>query len=473
MAIPSTIRKPGQFHEIDLVSGAVGLTPLANRVLLLGEFLGSGSATADEFVQIFDENQVDLLFGQGSVAALMCRKALETGRRIGVQPEIFCSGVADPGGAAATRTITVTPAAAAAAADIVFRVAGRTLRAGISLGDDEQAVAQAIVDVIKANLANLPVTAARVLGVVTLTAVNTGVNGNDIKVTIEDVGLSGLAIVAANAIVGVGVVDNTVALDNSLSLYFETKAISNHALADIPILQAHLDLAWAPAAKRWNFIQVGETGTLATGNTFATTADDERIQVVTYEDSPSLPSEIAAAQAVAISSQAQPNFNWDGFELPIFIPPDASVYIDSEIEAALAAGATPYAPNDQRTATTIVRLVTTKSTEGGNPFENAKDLSTIRGLVTVIRQLDITFSQQFKAQNKSQQVIKRMRSVAYGVLKLFEAEPNPVVQNVDALFPQLLTLADPNVATRALVTVPESIIPNLHQIVFNHVLFVE
>jgi len=48
-----------------------------------------------------------------------------------------------------------------------------------------------------------------------------------------------------------------------------------------------------------------------------------------------------------------------------------------------------------------------------------------------------------------------------------------VVQNVDDHFPELIVETDTVVATRAVISVPESIIPNLHQIVFKHVLYVE
>ncbi len=471
MAIPSTIRKPGQFHEIDLVSGAGGLTPLPNPVLLIGTKLAGGSAANDEFVEVNDEAQGDLLFGAGSEIAVMVRKAFETGKRIGAMPVLFGAGLADPVGTAALFTLTVTGGPAAEAADIVFRIAGRTIRAGVSAGDTDTEIAAAIVLAIDEVVGLLPVTAASALGVATLTTKYTGVGGNDIVVTVDDVGLSGVAIAVAPSVPGVGITDPTVALDNSLAQYFEGKVIANHLAADVAILEAHQDEAWAPAAKRWNHAYLAETGTLATANVLSTTSDDERIQVITYEDSPAMPGEIAAAVAVAVSSQEQANFNWDFFDLPLALPPDASVYTDTEIESALAAGSTPLAPNDAGDTTQIVRLITTKTTEGGSPFENAKDLATIRGLVRVIRQLDVTFSQQFKAQNKSALVLKRMRSVAYNILKLFE--DIGVTQNVDALFPQLLVSTDPAVATRALVNVPESIIPNLHQIVFTHVLFVE
>lgn len=471
MAIPSTTRKPGQFHEFDLVTGAGGLTPLPNPVLLIGTMGAGGSATANEFVEVNDEAEGDLLFDAGFETALMVRKAFETGKRIGIMPRLFATGLADPAGTAALFTMTVTGGPAAQAADIVFRIAGRTIRAGISAGDSDTEVAEAIVAAIDEVVGLLPVTAANVLGVVTLTTRWTGVTGNDIVVTVDALGLSGLAIAVVATVPGVGVTDPTVALDNSLAQYFESKVIANHLAADVAILEAHQAEAWAAAAKRWNHAFLAETGTLATANTLATTSDDERIQVISYEDSPALPSEIAAAVAVAVSSQEQANFNWDSFEIPIALPPDASVYTDTEIESALAAGSTPLAPNDARDITVIIRLITTKTTEGGNPFENAKDLSTIRGLVAVVRQLDITYAQQFAAANKSEQVIKRQRSVGYRLLKLFEDDG--VLQNVDALFPQLIFKGDPGVPTRVLGNVPESVIQNLHQTVFTHVLFVE
>ena len=467
--IPSTTRKPGEFHQFDLLSGAQGLTPLANRILLIGEMLSTGTATADEANQIFDENQADDLFGQGTPAALMCRKALEVGRALGFQPEIWAAGIAE-GTTAATQTLTVT-GTAAAAGDIEFRIAGRTLRTGVSADDVQNDIAAAIKDTIDENLANLPITASVATNVVTLTYTTKGINGEDLIVTVEDVGLTAVSVAVAAGVTGVGAVDPATALANSLARFYEAVAISNHATADITALGTHLASAWAPAAKRWRFAIVGENGTLSAANTLSAAADSERIVVVGYEESPSLPCEIAAAVACGISAREQPNYNWDYEELPLFTPPDSAVFTDTEIETLLAAGTTPLAPNDARDGTEIVRLITTKTTEGGNPYELAKDLATMRGLVYTTRQLDATFSQQFRGKNKSEQVLKRMRSTAYRVLKALE--DLEVVQNVDSHFPELIVETDAVVATRAVISVPESIIPNLHQIVFKHVLYVE
>ena len=107
-SLPSTVRRPGRFHEFDLTSSAQALTPLPNRVLLVGMFGASATAVVNEFLQITDELTSDGLFEEGSELALMVRKALETGRKIGFQPEIWASPIAEPGGGtAATYTITL------------------------------------------------------------------------------------------------------------------------------------------------------------------------------------------------------------------------------------------------------------------------------------------------------------------------------------------------------------------------------
>jgi phage tail sheath gpL-like len=470
-SLPSTVRRPGQFHEFDLTSSANGLTPLDNRVLLVGVMGATGTAVADDFNEIFDELQADTLFEQGSELALMIRKALQEARALGFAPSIWASGLADPAGAAKTTTITIAAGTSNVSADIAFSVAGRRYLAGVTAGDDQDAVALAIKAALDADLANLPVTAAVVTNVVTLTVNYTGVNGNALKTTIDDVGLTGLTITPADAVAGTGAALIATALSNSLAKFFETVAIANNLAADVAVLDTHLDIAWGGDEKRWIFPVMANNGTLSTANTVSNTANDERIVNVTYEDSPEMNGNTAAAIAVHISARELANYNWDGQETTIAPPPDASVYTSTEIESALQAGSTPLRPNDQRTKTEIVRLITTKTLEGANPFERAKDLATMRGLVFTTRQLDAAFGIQFKAVNKSAQVIKRMRSVAYNTLKALETLG--VTQNVDALFPQLLVESDGIVATRANVSTPESIIPNLHQIAFVHVLFVE
>lgn len=469
--IPTNIRRPGNFHQLDTTSSSQGLQPLDNRVLLNGIMNSAGAtAVADDFVQIIDEAQADGLFGIGSEVALMCRHSLTVGRRIGFQPEIWAAPLAEPAaGTAAIHQIEVAAGVAAVAADIVFRIGPTLFRASISKGDDQDAVALAIKEVVETKLRHVPVTPT-INGVadniVDLTQNYKGENGNDLKVIIDSVGLSGLDITSSVDTAGVGVADPTAALDNSMAKFFETVALGNHKADDITLLKAHLDEAWGPDEKRWRLAFLGENGTLATCNALTAAANDYRICAGTYEDSPSWPGLIAAEKATMVSAREKPNYNWDGHEMLLAAPPDASVYSKPEQEVALAGGSTPIVPNDARDGSLCVRLITTDST-----LENLKDVATIRGFLYVIRQIDIAWEAKFSALNKSDKVIRRMRSVALEVL--IELERREIVQNVEALFPQLIVEPDPDVATRAVASIPESIVPNLHQSVIKHVLYVE
>jgi phage tail sheath gpL-like len=471
--IPSTVRRPGNFHIQDLTSSAQALTPLPNRVLLIGTMNPTGaSAVADAFVQINSEADADGFFGIGSELALMCRKALAVGRSIGFQPEIWASPIAEAaGGTQCLNTITVTAGSAAVAGDIVFQIGEKLFRAGVSAGDDQDAVAAAIKLAVDTALETVPVAPSVVTNVVTLTNHAKSINGSDLKVLILDVGLTGLVITPAQSVAGVGSPDHAGALSASLAKFFESIVLANHAAGDVTALKTHLDLAWAPSEKRWAFGFIGENGTLGTANALAIAANDERVCFGTYEDSPSMPGLIATEMATMVGARELANYNWDHHESLLAVPPDASAYTAAELGVALAAGTTPFVPNDARDGSELVRLITSKTTEGGNPFERVKDLATMRGLVYTTRQLDTAFSQKFKAVNKSAQVLKRMRSVAFEVLDALE--DLGVTQNVDELFPQLIVESDPLVPTRAVVSIPESIIPNLHQIVLKAVLFTE
>ena len=84
--------------------------------------------------------------------------------------------------------------------------------------------------------------------------------------------------------------------------------------------------------------------------------------------------------------------------------------------------------------------------------------------------------QDFYNARRRQVVAAKPNEAHKALAELEKKHPGQVLtitQNVDALFPQLLVATDPAVPTRALIHVPESIIPNLHQIAFTHVLFVE
>lgn len=470
--VPSTVRRPGNFHEFDFFSATQGLTPLENRVLLVGtRNTGEGTATNDLFVQVTSDTEADALFGIGSEVALMVRKALKIGRLIGFAPQIWAMPIAEAsGGTKAVHTITVGAGTAAVGGDVIFRIGEQLFRAGVTAGDNQDAVAASIKLAVDGKLATVPVTPTVALGVVTLTNKALSINGSDVKVEILSVGLTGLSITPVLATPGVGSPDITDALSASIAKYFECVAIANHLAADVTILKSHLDSAWGPDQKRWRFGFVGENGSLATCTGLSIAANDERMSFGSYEGSPSWPGLIAAEEATIVAARSQPNYNWNGHVSTLIPPSDESlVYTGDEKEVALAAGVTAFVPNDARDGSHVVRLVTSKTQDSGNPFERLLDLGIIRGMVAVHRQLDAAFSQKFGNVNKSAAILKRQRSVAYAILLAFEKIG--VTQNVEANFSQLLVEADPLATTRSVTSIPEDIIPILNQSILKGVLY--
>ena len=85
---PSNLRRPGAFSEFGFVQAGQSLIPLPLRGVVVAEKTSAGTATADTPIQVFDEADADAKGGQGSLAAILCRKAFEQGKLSGAQPEI-------------------------------------------------------------------------------------------------------------------------------------------------------------------------------------------------------------------------------------------------------------------------------------------------------------------------------------------------------------------------------------------------
>ena len=200
--IPTDIRTPGQYVEIDNSKALRGLPSLNRRILVVGNKLPTGTAALTLYrVNSGDEGAT--LFGRGSVLHEMLRLA----RTANKTSDIWALSVEDlAAGVAATKTITVT-GPAAAAGTIALYINGQKLSIGVAAGDTASVVATAIVAVVDGYL-NGPVKATAVAGVVTLTARHKGAFTQGIGVLVnfyDDESLpAGLTLEIANGVVGTG-----------------------------------------------------------------------------------------------------------------------------------------------------------------------------------------------------------------------------------------------------------------------------
>lgn len=462
-SIGSNVRRAFRSAEFNVASAARALETGAPRVALVGVQSSAASKAALELSEVFSELDGDSNHGRGSELALMARWAMKGARDYGKQAQIWTVGIADPAGTAAVEKITAAVGTITAAGDVVIKIAGRRIPVGCAVGDDQDDVASKIADAIQERASELPVTAA-VNGVnaneVDVTAVCTGVNGNDVVYSVDDSAIAGVSVSSAQSVAGVGAVDVSAALDVLIDKDYDFIAFSNHTSTDISDMAAHNTSMWDPITKKWRFGVIAETGSLATGQALATAADDMGQIVITAEDWPNTPGEIAAYCAAIWAGETDPAKPFTELDLPsLYLPDAASVPTAAEIESAIAGGMTILTTNAQRTRARFNRCVNTKVTENSVPFYAASDITTPKTLVYLARAVDTAQGLILAQAKKSARTLRRIRSATLAVL--FAAEVAEWIQNVEDHKGELVVETDPDLATRIATAIPASVVPPL------------
>lgn len=198
--IPEALRYPGVLIEID--GSQAGLGDDIPTMLLIGQKLPSGTAPAGEIVRISSPEDAKAKAGAGSMLHQMA-----TSYRKGDKVfDLFMLPYSDnPAGVQATGTLTVT-AQATESGTLPLYIGKRLVSVGISPSMTLAQVATAIAAAITAYGTDMPVTAAAVADVVTITARHKGTCGNNIDVRLA---LYGEVVPAGLALNIVGVAGGT------------------------------------------------------------------------------------------------------------------------------------------------------------------------------------------------------------------------------------------------------------------------
>lgn len=178
--IPSTLRVPLAYVEFDNTRAVVGTPAIPFRLLVLGQMLSTGIATANTPTLITSYDQAELQFGRGSQLAEIFRMLKANNK----WTETWAMAQADNGaGVAATGTLTMGGAPTEAGVVYLY-VAGKRILASVASGAALATIATAVAAAVNADT-SLPVTAAAVDAVVTVTARNKGENGNTIDLRLN------------------------------------------------------------------------------------------------------------------------------------------------------------------------------------------------------------------------------------------------------------------------------------------------
>lgn len=302
--VPSNLRVPGVYAEINNTNALSGAQRLVYRRLIIATMLASGSAVAGVPVQCLSEPAASGLFGAGSVAHGMVAAAITNDPFT----DLYVLPIADPAaGTAATQTLTVA-GNATAASTLALYVAGRLVQVAIAAADTPTLVAGKIVTAITA-LTSLPVTATNAVGVVTFTAKNKGATGNDIDIRANYNGEktpAGLTLAFVAPTNGAGNPDITATLAAIGDVWFQAWATAYTDTVNLSAIEADQFSRWGPLRESEGHVFGAVRGTYSAVANIGLARNSEHLTLVHCINEPT-PAYEKASETMAIYAQAVAN----------------------------------------------------------------------------------------------------------------------------------------------------------------------
>lgn len=170
--------------KIDFSRAIRGLRGMPRRLLLVGHKVAAGTALLNTLATVSTETDAVALYGEGSMMVAMWRAA-KANAALGLPIDVIC--IAPGGGAvAASSAVTISMAGGTlgTTGEVMFYIGAQRLSFGAVAADTPATVAAKLAAAINA-VPRLPVTAAAVAAVVTITAKWGGPTGNDISLVTQ------------------------------------------------------------------------------------------------------------------------------------------------------------------------------------------------------------------------------------------------------------------------------------------------
>lgn len=407
--IPQNLRLPLFFAEVNNSDANSGQQ--TQRALIIGQILPAGIATPNIPVISNGTSDAILQGGAGSQLALMTA-AYRNSDSFG---ELWYLPVADASGAvAATGTITITgaPTAAGTLSLYVGAYQGPTGLQGlvsiaVGTSDTPTTIAAAIVAAITANT-NLPVTAVAAVGVVTLTAKNKGLAGNDIDLRLNYSGT------AAGESTPTGISVAFVAMASGATNPTLSAALAN--LGDQPfdfIVCPYSDSVSLDALKsllndqtgRWSWesqlyggVFAANRGTFSAQTTLGLARNNQHESILGFYDSPT-PNWMWAADfagAAAVALRADPGRPLQTITLSTALaPPVASRFPMTERNTLLFDGISTFTVAQDGTVALENVITTYQQNSFGQPDDSYLEIETMFLLMFVLRDMVGVITSQF------------------------------------------------------------------------------
>jgi phage tail sheath gpL-like len=372
--IPSTTRTPSTLAEFDSSRASSGPALLAFRALIIGQKIAAGTAGTNTIVRCANSEQAAGLAGRGS---LLHRQAIAW-FNVNKSTELYLGVLADNGsGVAATKTLTFT-GTATATGTLNLYIGGERVQVAVTSGDINTVVAAAANAAINL-LTNLPVTAGVASGVVTLTARNKGVAGQDLDVRANyndgETTPAGVTLAIANVVAGVTNPVLTTLISAMGDTWYNVIAHPYYDSTSLTALETELSSRFGPTRMIDGVAFTSSPGTQSALGTLGDSRNSPHSCIVAApgESPVTQPAEFAAAvaAAAALSAAADPARPFQTLALPgVKAPAEADLFTVSERDLELHDGisTSKVAPGG---VVQIERLVTTFQTNAAGGADTA------------------------------------------------------------------------------------------------------
>lgn len=442
--IPTTIRLPGQYTEVDNSRALKGTASNPHKVLILGQMTSDGTATAGELKQISGELVGNGFFGPKSILGRMCRKF----KQANPYTQVYAIALDSAGGVKASANIRLSQALShysvvSTSNELLhFAVNGDNVTITLENGWSVVDVNSAITDAINA-LPYCPVEASAIStsALVKLTAVNSGTLGNNIDIrfnarTGEEYPTCFADSVILSAFIG-GSSDPDVdaawsVIDND-QYHYIISAYSDSTNLDM--LDTELATRFGPMEDKQGHALVAFKGTYGEASTQGKLENSPFISLLAFYNGQQTPEEWAAAYGAvaAYYLNDDPARPLQTLTVPNIIAPDVEDrFSNTERNLLLYDGVSTWTV-DANGNVVLERVITTYRTDAlGNVDTSYLNIETMATLSEIryqykVRMYSRFLSQRFKLADDSFPVQPGMKV----------ATPKTIKQEIIALFSEL------------------------------------
>lgn len=480
--ISANLRVPMFYAELDNSQANSSVTP--QRTLLIGQVLAAGVAVPNVPIQSQGVGDAAVQGGYESMIHLMTNVY----RQNDVSGELWYLPVADAGGAVkATGTFTFT-AVPTVQGTLSLYVAGVLVQLNVTVGQSVASMATALAALIN-NAQLVPVTAAAAAGVVTITANNAGLNGNDIDIRVNYRGTAGGEVTPAGITYAIVAMANgatnptlTTALANLANKTFDfiicpyTDSTSLIALASF---LNDFTGRWSWAQMLYGHVFTALRGTSGALTTFGAGQNNQHQTVMGFNDSPS-PNwywASALAGAAAVSLRNDPGMPLQFLTLQgILAPPTQSQFSLTINNQLLYSGISTFNVLDDGTITLQNVITSYLENAQGNPDDSYLEVETMFTLMFVIRfmqQRIVTKFGRFKLADNGTRIKPGASVVTPNIIRADQitafqtlGDTFGLVQNIGDFITLLDVERNPNNPNRVDVLWPGELISQLRVVAF-------